>query len=132
MGQFPDNLYYNSTHEWLELQDDEATIGITDHAQHQLGDIVFVELPIVGDEIERGEEVAAVESVQTEADIYSPVSGEVVAVNDELKNNPALVNQAPYAEGWLYKVKVSDPESLRDMLSSEGYQGGLQGGELEL
>jgi glycine cleavage system H protein len=131
MGQFPDNLYYNSTHEWLELQDDEATIGITDHAQHQLGDIVFVELPIVGDEIERGEEVAAVESVRTEADIYSPVSGEVIAVNEELKDNPSLVNQAPYAEGWLYKVKVSDSESLRDMLSSEGYQGGLQGDEID-
>jgi glycine cleavage system H protein len=130
MGQFPDNLYYNSTDEWLELHDDEATIGITSLAQHKLGDIVFVELPIVGDVVERGEEVAVLESQRAEAEIYSPVSGEVVAVNDDLKVNPGMINQDPYADGWLYKVKVVDSEALKHMLTNEGYQDQLQGEDL--
>lgn len=122
MGQFPDNLYYSSTHEWLEIQDQEAVIGITDHAQHQLGDVVFVELPEVGDQLTRGEEVAVVESVKTAADIYSPVSGEVIAINEELQKNPSLLNQDPYARGWLYKVKVQDMSALHEMLKKDDYQ----------
>ena len=119
--QTPQHLKYSSTHEWLEVDGEHARVGITDHAQHQLGDIVFVELPEVGDEIERGDEVAVVESVKTAADIYAPVSGKVIAVNTALAESPALVNQAAFADGWLYQVQMAAPKELDELLDHAAY-----------
>lgn len=122
MGHFPEQLLYASSHEWLDIEEDIATIGITDHAQHQLGDVVFVELPQAGDEIERGDEVAVIESVKTAADIYSPVSGVVTEVNKSLQDQPGLVNSKPYREGWLYRVQVSDLNSVKELLNHQRYR----------
>jgi glycine cleavage system H protein len=108
----PDDLRYAETHEWLRPEGEIATVGITDHAQAELTDIVYVELPQIGAALEPKQAAAVVESVKAASDIYSPVSGEVVEVNPELESNPALVNTEPYAGGWLFKVKLSKPEEI--------------------
>jgi glycine cleavage system H protein len=100
----PDNLLYSESHEWLR---DDGTVGITDHAQHELTDVVFVELPKIGAQVEAGAACAVVESVKAASDIYAPAGGEVVAVNDSLNANPALVNTDPFGEGWLFRLKVA-------------------------
>ena len=107
MSNVPDDLRYAKSHEWVRLADGVATVGVTDHAQHELTDVVFVELPAVGRKVRAGEACAVVESVKTASDIYAPVGGEVVAVNGDLPGNPALVNTAPFGDGWFFKVKVS-------------------------
>jgi glycine cleavage system H protein len=117
----PPDLKYAKSHEWLRPEGATATIGITDHAQHELTDVVFVELPAVGRKLTAGESCAVVESVKTASDIYAPVSGEVVAVNTELAGHPELVNSAPYAGGWFFKIKLSQPADLDRLLTPEGY-----------
>ena len=123
MSEIPANLKYTQTHEWAEHCDDGTIrIGITDHAQDLLGDMVYIELPEIGDIVEAGDECAVVESVKAASDIYAPVSGEVVAVNENLSENPDLVNRDAYDEGWLFIVNPSQMEELEDLLDAEAYE----------
>lgn len=122
MSNVPSELRYAKSHEWVRSAGDLAEIGITDHAQHELTDVVFVELPAVGRKVRAGEVCAVVESVKTASDIYSPISGEVVAANSALPNNPSLVNTAPYGEGWFFKVKPSAPGEISGLLTAEQYR----------
>src|SRR6266478_1694630 len=109
MTNIPSDLKYAKSHEWIRVAADTATVGITDHAQHELTDVVFVELPQLGARVKAGEACAVVESVKTASDIYPPVSGEVIEVNKAVVDDPALVNREPYADGWFFKVKLSNP-----------------------
>lgn len=120
--EFPDNLRYTKEHEWVRVQDNTATIGITDYAQDQLGDIVYVELPAEGEKVENGEPFGVVESVKAVSDIYAPVSGTVLEINDPLTENPETMNEDCYEEGWLIKVKISDPKELDALMDHEQYQ----------
>lgn len=122
MSQVPADLKYAKSHEWVRLAGDVATVGITDHAQHELTDIVFVELPSVGRKVAAGEACAVVESVKTASDIYSPVSGEIIAVNKAAADDPGLVNREPFAGGWFYQIKLSNPGELAALLSPEQYR----------
>ena len=115
-----ENLRYAESHEWVGLDGDIATVGITDYAQHALGDIVYVDMPEVGDEVSAGEEFGAVESVKAASDLYSPVSGEVVEINEALDDEPGLINQDAFAN-WIIKVKVSDAAELDNLLDAEAY-----------
>jgi glycine cleavage system H protein len=117
----PKNLRYAKTHEWVRVEGDIAVVGITDHAQQELTDVVYVETPAVGSRVEAGEECAVVESVKAASDIYAPVSGDVVAVNEELSSAPELLNQDPYDKGWIFKIKTSDPGELNELLSPDDY-----------
>ena len=121
MSNTPTDLKYATSHEWARLDSDIITVGITDHAQEALGDLVFVELPEVGDSVNAGDEAGVVESVKAASDIYAPVSGEVVEVNPALEDTPELINSDPYGEGWMYKIKVSEIAELDDMLSADEY-----------
>jgi len=121
MANVPADLKYAKSHEWARIQGSEATVGITDHAQHELTDVVFVELPPVGRKLKAGESCAVVESVKTASDIYSPLGGEVTAVNKAVVDNPALVNSEPYSGGWFYRIKLSSPSEANDLLSPEQY-----------
>lgn len=118
----PSDLKYAKTHEWVRVDGGIATIGISDHAQHELTDVVFVELPAVGRKIQEGEACAVVESVKTASDIYSPVTGEVVAANADLADHPDLVNKQPYAGGWFFQVKMTDPSELNELLAPDAYK----------
>lgn len=117
----PPQLRYTKTHEWVRVEGDIAVVGITDHAQQELTDIVYVEPPNVGDTLEAGKACAVVESVKTASDIYAPVSGEVIEVNTALANAPELVNKDPYGQGWFFKVRMSDPSQVDDLLSADDY-----------
>ncbi|MFI3281267.1 MAG: glycine cleavage system protein GcvH [Rikenellaceae bacterium] len=117
----PANLKYSSDHEWCSVEGDVATIGITDFAQSQLGDIVFVDVPTVGEQIAAGDLFGTIEAVKTVSDAFSPVGGEVLEFNDEVDADPSIVNQDPYGAGWLVKVKISDPSELDSLLSAEKY-----------
>ena len=121
MTNVPADLKYAKSHEWVRVAGSTATIGITDHAQHELTDVVFVELPAVGRQVKAGEACAVVGSVKTASDIYSPVSGEVIEVNKAVVDNPALVNTEPYGNGWFYKIKLSNPAELGSLQSPESY-----------
>jgi glycine cleavage system H protein len=121
MSNVPSDLKYAKSHEWLRLSGDTATVGITDHAQHELTDVVFVELPEVGRHVKAGEACAVVESVKTASDIYSPISGEITEVNKAVVDNPALVNTAPDGAGWFYKIKPANAAELASLLSPEDY-----------
>jgi glycine cleavage system H protein len=118
----PEHLKYTESHEWLDLQDGTATVGITDHAQNELSDVVFVELPKPGRVVKAKEPVAVVESVKAASDIYAPVSGEIVAVNDALSSDPALINTAPFDGGWIFKIKPSQPEELSTLKDAAAYR----------
>jgi glycine cleavage system H protein len=120
-SKIPPELRYAKSHEWVSVSGDTATIGITDHAQHELTDIVFVELPAMGRKVKAGEACAVVESVKTASDIYSPVSGEVAAINKAVVDNPALVNSDPYSNGWFFRVKLSQPSEVNSLLSAADY-----------
>ena len=122
MSNVPLDLKYTKSHEWARVSGDTTTVGITDHAQHELTDIVFVELPDVGRKVKAGEACAVVESVKTASDIYSPLSGEILEVNKSVVDDPALVNSEPHAAGWFYKIKLSNPAELNALLSPEAYQ----------
>ena len=117
----PENLKYTKSHEWVKLDGDIATIGITDFAQNELTDIVFVDLPAVGKKIEKGGEFGVVESVKTASDLYSPISGEVTEINKDLENKPELVNQEPFGKGWMVKLKCSNPKEVDALLDSKTY-----------
>lgn len=116
------NMKFTQTHEWIQGDEHEMTIGITEHAQQLLGDMVFVELPEEGDQVNAGDELGVVESVKAASDFYAPVSGVVTAVNQEVSDNPAIVNSDPYGAGWLVKIKASNLAELNDLLSAEQYQ----------
>lgn len=117
----PNDLYYAKTHEWLRIDENTATVGITDFAQSQLSDITFVELPDVGREVEAGDEVAVVESVKAASDIYSPVAGTIVEVNGDLEDSPDMINASPYEAGWLFKIELRKEEDVDNLMSAEEY-----------
>ena len=124
MSDFPAELKYANSHEWARLESDGTiVVGITDHAQDALGDIVFIELPEIGAEVAAGAEVAVVESVKAASDIYSPITGEVVEVNSGLEDQPELVNGSPYEDGWLFTVRVDSEDEFSELLDAEGYKG---------
>ncbi|HOB35203.1 MAG: glycine cleavage system protein GcvH [Firmicutes bacterium] len=118
----PQDLKYTKEHEWIRVEGNRVTVGITDYAQDQLGDIVFVELPAVGDEVESGDGFAVLESVKAAADVYAPVSGTVVEVNEDLEDDPALVNTDPYGQGWLAVFELAEGEDLSELMTAEEYQ----------
>ena len=127
MSNIPEELRYTESHEWVSLDaDGSARIGITDHAQEALGDLVFVELPAVGDNIDQGDACAVVESVKAASDIYSPLTGEVLAVNDSLEDDPGIVNADPYGDGWLYSVSLVDAAELENLMDAEAYAESLE------
>lgn len=122
MSNIPAELKYAKSHEWVRPEGDRATVGITDHAQHELTDVVFVELPDVGRRVGAGDACAVVESVKTASDIYSPIGGEIVEVNTKLTDNPALVNTDPYGEGWLFRLRTAEPAQMDHLLSPADYR----------
>lgn len=122
----PDNLKYNESHEWVKPEDDIATIGITDYAQSEIQDIVYVELPEVGTPLTHKTEFGVIESVKAAFDLYAPVSGEVIAVNESLLDAPEQVNESPYDDGWFLKIKMTDPNELDNLLDAEGYQAHIE------
>lgn len=119
---FPDDLQYTRDHEWCRVQGSRATVGITDHAQDALGDIVYLELPAVGDEVKKGEAFGVVESTKAVSDLFAPVSGKVVEVNTPLADTPEAINEDPYEEGWMIQIEMSDPKELSDLLAKAAYQ----------
>ena len=124
MNQTPSDLKFLASHEWIRLSEDNVVVvGISDHAQEQLGDIVFVELPSIGDSVVSGDEAAVVESVKAASEVYSPFTGEVVEVNEALEDNPELVNSSPYDDGWFFKLKVSDEnlENIHSFMNADSY-----------
>jgi len=123
MSNIPQELRYTESHEWIRLEEDGTlTVGITDHAQELLGDIVFVELPEEGEECAAGDDVAVVESVKAASDVYAPVTGEVAAINTKLTDTPELINQDPYGEGWIFRIKPLDPEDYDELMDADAYQ----------
>ncbi len=122
MANIPAELRYAKSHEWVRVEGTVGTVGITDHAQHELTDVVFVELPTIGKQVKAGEACAVVESVKTASDIYSPVSGEILEVNKGVADNPALVNTEPYASGWFYKIKMSNPSEVDGLMRAKEYE----------
>ena len=124
--EFPEDLKYTREHEWVSLDGNVATIGITDHAQQQLGDVVFVELPAVGDRVEKSDAFGVVESTKAVSDVYAPVSGEVAEVNDDLPDNPELLNEDPYGDGWMVKITLGDRSDLDDLMSADEYRSYLE------
>lgn len=117
----PQDLYYAKTHEWLRMEDHIATVGITDFAQNQLSDLTFVELPEVGMVVLAGDEVAVLESVKAASDIYAPIAGEIIDVNTDLEDTPELINNDPYGEGWIFKIRYEKEEDVDDLVSAEEY-----------
>ena len=123
--KFPEELLYTETHEWVRVEGNQVMIGLTDYAQSQLKDIVYVDMPEAGSEFKKGDSLGVVESVKTVADVYSPVTGKVLEANFSLKDHPQFVNEDPYGKGWLVKMEIQDREELKGLLSSEAYQGSL-------
>jgi glycine cleavage system H protein len=119
--EFPKNLLYTAQHEWLLNENGIATIGITDYAQDQLGDVVFVELPEVGTIFSKGDSFGVIESVKAASDVYMPVSGEVLEINSTLENHPEYINQSPYGDGWIIKLKLTASDELQELMNSEAY-----------
>jgi len=119
---FPDDLQYTRDHEWCRISGNRATVGITDHAQDALGDIVYLELPAVGDEVKKGEAFGVVESTKAVSDLFAPVSGKVVEVNAPLADATEAINEDPYEEGWMIQIEMSDPKELSDLLAKAAYQ----------
>lgn len=128
-NEIPISLKYTSTHEWVRVENSIATIGITDYAQHQLGDIVFVELPEIGMVFEKGSNAAEIESVKAVGDLVMPLSGEITEVNEIIANNPEIVNSSPFSEGWLIKIKISNPNEIDELLSAAKYKEIIQNEE---
>ena len=122
MSNTPSELKYLASHEWARIEGDIAVVGITDHAQEALGDVVVLELPEAGRSVAKEEAIAVIESVKAASDIYSPVSGEILAINEELEGSPELVNSDPYGAGWLFRIKLDDAGELANLLDAEGYQ----------
>ncbi len=130
MSEVRNELYYTESHEWARVESDgTAYVGISDHAQKALGDLVFVELPNVGDPVQAGEEAGVVESVKAASDFYAPLSGEILAINEALEDAPELVNQDPYGDGWLFHIRMDNPAETSELLSAEAYAKKLDDGE---
>ena len=129
MNETPSDLKFLDSHEWVKVDDNTVIVGISDHAQNELGEVVFVELPAIGDEFVLGDEAAVVESVKAASEVYTPISGEVIEVNDTLEENPELVNTSPYEDGWFFKLKVSDENlgSIDSLMTAEEYSSMLDG-----
>ena len=121
MSDVPTDLRYATSHEWVNVEGDTATIGISDHAQEELTELVFIELPEVGSQLTAGDPCAVVESVKTASDIYAPVSGQVIETNDALDTEPGTVNEDPYGDGWFFKIRLANPKELDDLLSPDDY-----------
>jgi len=121
--QFPEGVFYTESHEWVKVEGDVAIVGITDYAQSQLKDIVYVDFPEVGLQIKKGDTIGSVESVKTLADIYSPVTGKVTEINSSLKDHPQYVNEDPFGKGWMIKIAVQNKGDLKGLLSAKAYQG---------
>ena len=122
MSNIPEDLVYTSEHEWMRIEGNKAEIGITNHAQNELGDIVYVELPILDDEIDSGEEFGTIESVKAVSPLYMPVSGRIIEVNSELQEHPELVNEDCYDEGWLVRIEITNAEDIDELLDPEAYK----------
>ena len=122
MSEIPAELKYRTSHEWVRVEDGVATVGITDHAQAAMGDLVYVELPDVGQTVAAGDEAGVVESVKAASDIYAPLSGEIIAVNELLEGEPEKVNSDCYGEGWLFKIEIADEAELENLLTADEYQ----------
>lgn len=122
---FPEDLKYSSDHEWVRVDDETATVGITDYAQEQLGDIVYVSLPPVGESVDPGSVIGELESTKSVSDLFAPIAGEVLSRNEGLESNPELVNSDPYGEGWLIKLRLADVEEALDLMDAETYQASL-------
>ncbi len=120
--EFPEDLKYSKEHEWVLVEGNVATVGITDYAQDQLGDIVFVELPGLGDKVSKEDAFGVVESVKAVSDVYAPVSGKVLEVNDDLPENPEMLNEDPYGDGWMIKIEMNDLEELQDLMTAAEYE----------
>lgn len=125
----PDDLYYSKEHIWVKIEGDIATIGITDYGQHQLGDIVFIDMPENGREVESGEVIASVESIKAISEIYAPLTGKIITINEDLANDPSVINSDPYGDGWICDIKIKDPSEVEDLMTSDDYRAYLQ--ELE-
>ncbi|MFC3092749.1 glycine cleavage system protein GcvH [Alteromonas sediminis] len=126
MSNIPSDLRYASTHEWVRPEGDGVfTVGITDHAQDLLGDMVFVELPDVGDAVSTGDDIVVAESVKAASDVYAPITGEIIAVNEDLDGSPELVNSDPYGDGWMFKIKADDAGEVESLMDAEGYENSL-------
>ena len=121
MSEVPTELKYLSSHEWVLIEDNVATVGVSDHAQELLGDLVYIELPEEGGTVSAGDSVGVIESVKAASDTYAPVTGEVVEVNGELEDSPERINHDPYGDGWMYKIRMEDPEEVSDLLDAEAY-----------
>lgn len=119
---YPQNFYYTRDHEWVKVEGDVAIVGITDFAQKQLGDIVYIELPALGTQLEVHQSIGAIESVKAVSDVFSPVSGEVIEVNEELNNSPEVINQDPYDKGWIIKVRMRSKEDLNQLMTASDYE----------
>ena len=124
---YPDDFYYTKDHEWIQVKEDKATVGITDFAQKQLGDVVYVEMPEVGTQLEFHQSMGVIESVKAVSDIYSPVSGEVIEVNADLNDSPELVNQDPHGKGWFIRLKIGDEAEFEKLMSVDDYEKFLEG-----
>lgn len=124
---YPDDFYYTKDHEWIQVKGDKATIGITDFAQKQLGDVVYVELPEIGNQLEFHQSIGVVESVKAVSDVYAPVSGEVIEVNKGLSDSPELVNQDPHRKGWFIRLKIKNEAELEKLMSASEYEKFLEG-----
>ena len=129
MNETPSDLKFLDSHEWVKVDDNTVIVGISDHAQNELGDVVFVELPAIGDEFVSGDEAAVVESVKAASEVYTPLSGEVIEVNEALDDNPELVNTSPYEDGWFFKLRVGDENlgSINSLMTAEEYSSMLDG-----
>lgn len=126
---YPGDFYYTKDHEWVQLKGDETVVGITDFAQQQLGDVVFVQLPEVGARLEAHQSIGAIESVKAVSDVFSPLAGEVTAVNQDLADNPELINQDPHGRGWIMRLKPADPKAVKGLMSAAEYEKQLEGSE---
>jgi len=122
MSDVKDDLKYTEEHEWVKVQGNAAQVGITDHAQSELTDIVFVELPEIGKEVKKGDELAVVESVKSVSEIYAPVSGKVASVNNKLEDAPETINESPYVEGWLVEIEFTDENEIKELLDAKSYK----------
>ncbi len=124
---YPNDYYYTKDHEWVQVKGEEAVVGITDFAQKQLGDVVYIELPEVGTQLEFHQTIGVIESVKAVSDIYSPLSGEVIEVNKKLNDSPEIVNQDPHGEGWIIRLKIKDKSELEKLMSAAEYESYLEG-----
>ncbi|GAB3018499.1 glycine cleavage system protein GcvH [Bowmanella dokdonensis] len=127
MSNIPSELRYAASHEWVRPEGDGTyTVGISEHAQELLGDMVFVELPEVGSTVAAGDDVAVAESVKAASDVYAPIGGEIIAVNEDLEESPELVNTDPYGDGWMFRIKAEDDSEFNDLLDAEGYESSIE------